>query len=755
VAPTPFRKLAVILHADVVGSTTLVRRNETVAHQRIQDAFRRFSKTIEVYGGIAHELRGDALVAEFERASDAVAASLAFQTENSQFNSAIDDDIQPHLRIGVAMGEVVIADNTITGNGVVLAQRLEQLADSGGVCIQDAAYQTVPKRFPFEYENLGEQELKGFEEPERVFAVSLTSGVRVPPPERRGVVGRAGWSILAGAGVAVLVVIGGILAWWQPWVLREEPASVERMAFPLPDKPSIAVLPFTNMSGDSEQEYFVDGMTEDLITDLSKLSGLFVIARNSTFTYKGKPVKIRQVAEELGVRYVLEGSVRRAGGQVRINAQLIDAMTGGHLWAERYDGALTDVFALQDKVAERIVEALAVELTPQETQRVGRIGTDSTAAHDVYMLGLSFYYRRTPKDNAQAVAHFRQAIELDPGYSDAYTALAKAYLTSFWDIRYANLLGVTWRDTYAQAFKFLTKVKGQPNADRHVIRSWLALVNRQHELAIEEAQRALELRPNDADALEALAEALIYAGRPKEGMDFAQRAKRQNPTLFARPLYLMGLAEFAMDSPDGTIELVKRARGLSPENTFYAGILAAAYAETGLMDQAKESIIEFSRALGHQFPNVAEALWPYPFLDPNVLRRLAAAFKRAGAPDEGYLPLYADNKLSDTEIQSLLFGAEIEGTSFWRYTRWRQQRTADGVVQHSGFPIQLGSTNRLTHGVGRIDRDLLCERWPEFSEEVELCVSIFRMPNADTRIARRGDYVMVTFQGPMPFRVVE
>ena len=755
-AHTPSRKLAVILHADVVGSTTLVHRNETLAHQRIQDVFRRFSKTIEVYGGVAHELRGDALVAEFDRASDAVAASLAFQTENTQFNSTVDDGIQPRLRIGVAMGEVVIADNTITGDGVVLAQRLEQLADSGGVCIQDAAYQTVPKRLPFEYENLGEQELKGFEEPLRVFAVSLTSGVRVPSPERRGIVGRVGWSILAGAGVAVLVVVGGVLAWWQPWVLREEPASVERMAFPLPDKPSIAVLPFTNMSGDSEQEYFVDGMTEDLITDLSKLSGLFVIARNSTFTYKGKSVKVQQVAEELGVRYVLEGSVRRADDQVRINAQLIDATTGGHLWAERYDGSLANVFALQDKVTERIVGALAIELTPQETQRIGRIGTDNIAAHDAYLLGLSFYYRRTPKNNAQAAVYFEQAIELDPEYSVAYAALAKTYWQGLVrEEAYATELGITSWKIPANVWKLLAKVKERPDADFHVLRSWIALQKRQHELAIAEAKRALELRPNDADALEALAEALIYAGLPNEGIDFSQAAMRQNPTLLARPLYLMGLAEFAMGNPNKTIELVKRARGLSPEDTIFAGLLAAAYAESGLIDEAKESYVGFGRrSTAMILPDLSTAVWWFPFSDPDVLHRLAAGFKIAGAPDNGYVPVHDDNRLSGPAIRSLLFGAEIKGTQFWNYQPWRQQRTADGAVRHSGFPIQL-YIRGLTHGIGRIDNDLLCERWPEFSEDLEICVSIFRMPKTDSEIVRRGDYVMFTDIGPMPFRVVE
>ena len=317
-AEPPTRKLAVILHADVVGSTALVQKDETLAHERIQDAFRRFSLTIEAHSGVTHELRGDALVAEFSRASDAVVAGLAFQIENTEFNARLEDELQPRLRVGISLGEVVIADNTVTGAGVVLAQRVEQQAEPGGVCVTGAVHEAVPQHLPLDYSDLGKREVKGFDEPVQVYSASVKAGKQVPVPEPavsgKGETRKPKRLWTAGASAILALVVGG-LAWWQPSEPREEPASIERMAFPLPGKPSIAVLPFDNLSGDTEQEYFADGITNDIITDLSKFSGLFVIASNSTFAYKGKPVKVQQVAEDLGVRYVLEGSVQRLGAK--------------------------------------------------------------------------------------------------------------------------------------------------------------------------------------------------------------------------------------------------------------------------------------------------------------------------------------------------------------------------------------------------------------------------------------------------------
>lgn len=749
-------KLAVILHADVAGSTALVQTNEALAHQRIQEIFQRFGDTIRNYNGIVRELRGDALLAEFARASDATAAALAFQQDQIHYNAQLDDDIRPKVRIGIAMGEVIVADDTITGAGVVLAQRLEQLSKPGGVCIQGAAYETLPRRLPFDFQDLGKQDLKGFEQPVRAYSITLKTGEAVPMPETQY---RTSAQRIPIAALVILALAAGGLALWQPWVQETDPSAISRTISSSNEKPTLAVLPFTNLSDDPKQEYFSDGMTDDLITDLSKLSGLFVVARNSSFTYKGRVLKPDQVAEELGVRYVLEGSVRRAGDQIRINAQLIDSSTGGHLWAERYDGALTDVFALQDQVTGRIVEALAVALTPDETRQVSRTTTRNFAAHDAYLLGLSFYHRDTPVDNAKARAHFQEAIKLDPEYSRAFAALAKVYARGRVrsDLRYSEALGVHWRHALPQALTYLEGAKEGADPDVHVVRSWLALRQHQHSRAIAEAELALELKPNDTDALEALAEALIYSGRIEKGMEIARNAMRQNPVLVARPLFLMGLAMFASGEPRKSIELIERSMTVAPERSDFAAVLAAAYGELDMTEKANAAILAFSRGFWRSgmLASLDQTVVWHPFSDRVVLERFAKGLKASGAHGDGFMPLYTENKLTGLEISALLYGANIRGTNWDTFEAWRQQRAESGEVEHSGYPIHTGKKPGPKRGLGRIEDNRLCETWPDAPDAFDTCVVVFRMPQKDSVTTRRGDYVMVTALAPQPFRVVE
>jgi TolB-like protein/class 3 adenylate cyclase len=366
------RRLAAILAADMVGYSRLMAADETGTLAR-QNAHRKelIDPRIAEYGGRVVKSTGDGVLVEFPSVVDALCCAVTIQLAMPEREAASPEENRIAYRIGINLGDIIIEDDDIYGDGVNVAARLEALAEPGGICVSRTVVDHVRGKVTSDFEDLGEQQVKNIPEPVHVFRVLMQpEAARKSASESR----RMAWWRSPAAGmvgvVAVLAIAAVGIMVWRPWAPDVEPASVERMAFALPDKPSLAVLPFDNMSGDPEQEYFADGMTEDLITDLSKISGLFVIARNSTFTYKGTPVEVRQVAEDLGVRYVLEGSVRRAGDEVRINAQLIDATTGGHVWAERYDGSVVDIFSVQDEFVRKIVKALAVNLSEDEQEEI-------------------------------------------------------------------------------------------------------------------------------------------------------------------------------------------------------------------------------------------------------------------------------------------------------------------------------------------------------------------------------------------------
>ena len=583
-------KLAVILHADIVGSTLLVQQDEQKAHARIQDSFQRFGKTISNYHGQVRELRGDALLGEFERASDAISAALSFQSEQSDHNQELDDNVCPQLRIGIALGEVVIADDTITGAGVVLAQRLEQLAEPGGLCITPAIREALPQRLPFKLENLGPQLLKGFDEPVEVYRVDLAPGTSVPLPEirrsnrlsagspRRGIA-------MAAVALAVIAVAAiGTLNWQS-----KEPDRPEARISVSEDKPSIAVLPFANMSGDPEQEYFADGITEDLTTDLSRISGLFVVARNSSFSYKGKSVDVRTVSHELGVRYVLEGSVRRSGDQIRINAQLADASSGVQLWAERFDGTLADVFALQDHVNRRIVSALEVKLTRDDKRVLEQVETTSAEAYDLLLLGLEQVNRFTRESNIEARKLFNQAATIDPEYARAYANISMTHGSDalfHWssDREKSVKLGLEFADKALAIDNNL--VQG------HQTRSVIFLMKRKHQIALEEARKTIQLHPDYVDGLATLAFIQSYSGLLEEAIESLNRARKINPRNTGVYLEIEGRSLFLLGRYDEALPILKEAVQRNPAVDRIHLLLASTYAELGRLDDAAWSIDE-------------------------------------------------------------------------------------------------------------------------------------------------------------------
>lgn len=546
----PSRKLAVLLHADVVGSTALVQLNETVAHQRIQDTFQRFSATIGSYNGVAHEIRGDALVAEFSRASDALSAALAFQAVNTAHNEALPDDVRAVLRVGIAMGEVVVADNTVTGEGVVMAQRLEQLAAPGRVCIQGAAYETVPKRLPFDYENLGERILKGFEQPIRAYQAVLQTGHLIPEPEVSS-------PVLEGTRT-------------------------------LPDEPSIAVLPFANMSGNPEQEYFSDGVAEDIITELSRFPDLFVIARNSSFSYKGKSTKVQDIAADLGVQYVVEGSVRSAGTRIRVTAQLIDAGTGGHIWAERYDRELTDIFLVQDDITQTVVTTVAGKVKSTAQDIATRKSSEDVAAYDYVLRGQGIV-SDTKDKNRKARTAYETALDIDPLCARGYAGLAMCDLVGL-----ANHWEASDEQAMHHGLECSAKAVELDHSDsksQYLLAYFLNMAGRLDE-AQTHVERAVALNPNDADALASLGVHLHGAGAAEDAIACYAKAIRLNPYHPVWYLWHLGVAYYSAGRYDEALVPLREAISRHPGFMVPRRALAAALAQLGRDDEATTVVKE-------------------------------------------------------------------------------------------------------------------------------------------------------------------
>lgn len=632
----PSSKLAVILHADVVGSTGLVQRDETKAHERIQNAFRHFSEIIQAYKGITLEIRGDALLAQFDRASAAVSAALAFQSENAQANTALDDDIQAVVRIGISLGEVLIADGTITGEGVVIAQRLEQLAEPGGVNIQGAAYETVPRRLPFEYMSLGEKTLKGFSEPVRIFSVRLKPESAVPAPEEPQSIDSGApwwekrWFISGLVGCLAISALAGIF-WLKPWDRQQESATADLNAPTGIETPSIAVLPFANLSGDPGQEYFSDGITNDIITDLAKSPDLIVIASNSSFTYKGKAVKVQQVGKELGVKYVLEGSVQKSGDSVRINVQLIDAATGGHLWAERFESTLEDVFALQDSVSQEVVLKIPAMMITTNQQPIKRGETANPMAYDAFLKGWQAYRRQTPESFAQARDHFEQAISLDPDYSRAHGALAALYWRAHQRVWY-YALGTSFANMLAM--EHLEKASEVPTALTHMVTAEIRMKHGEYGAALTEAEQAVEFAPNDPEARNTLAQVLIYSGKPQVALEHIEHALRLDPANRGYALFLRGLAEFGLDRFESAAKDLAKALQLNPDFRRPAAILAAAYGFLDKEREARAALEEYES----EYPayGITSTVLSFPYLHETDKSRLTEGLRRVGMQVKPY-----------------------------------------------------------------------------------------------------------------------
>jgi adenylate cyclase len=622
------RKLTAILNADVKGYSRLMGEDEKGTVRTLNAYKEVMTGLIQHHHGRVVDAPGDNVLAEFASVVDAVECAVEIQRELKTRNAELPENRRMEFRIGVNLGDVIEDGDQILGDGVNIAARLENLSEAGGICISGTAFDQIKNKVDLGYKYLGEQVVKNIAEPVRVYQVLMEAEAAGKVIGERKARLRQWQRFALGLIVAVIVVITVVVIWrfYTPHASKMEVASKEKMAFPLPDVPSIAVLPFVNMSGDPKEDYFSDGLTEQIITSLSKFQRLFVIARNSTFVYKGKPVKIQKVAEDLGVRYVLEGSVQKSGDRVRITAQLIDALTGRHIWSEHYDRALKDIFALQDEITIKIMNGMSIELTEGEQARHWtRLTTDNLKALEKYYQGIAFLYRQTKEDNDTARKFCQEAIALDAKFVGAFLTLGWTYWA---DARFG--WGQSPAKSLHMAFELAQKALAMDdsNDSAHSLLASIYLVKRQHDKALFEAERAVDLNPNGALAYSILAGVVGCSGRWEESVSYAKRSMRLNPVPVIIDYWMLGRAYFMMGMYDESIVTWKKAQQMNPDYLPIHTYLAACYSSMGHDVEATAESKEVLR-INPKF-SVDSYAKTLPYKNEADIEREVAALRKAG-----------------------------------------------------------------------------------------------------------------------------
>ncbi len=616
------RKLAAILHADVVEYSRLSREDEEGTYRRLRDHLDYFAKAIRSHNGSVVNTAGDAILAEFPTASEALTCATAVQRAFKDRDRDIPEEQQLRFRIGVNLGEVIVDRDDIYGDGVNVAARLEGLAEPGGICISQAVHAAVGRKLDLTYQDIGRQQVKNIAEPVHAYQVLLNGAVR--SARTRAIPRRTAALITAGLAL-ILVLAGG--AWFGFDRLGEETGAEDRIVALDDSMPSIAVLPFQNLGGNAKEDYFSDGITNDIITDLSRFSNLFVIASNSVFTYKGKAVSVREVGRDLGVRYVLEGSVQKVGNAVRINAQLIDATTDRHLWADRYDRDLNDIFAIQDELTASIVAALQLVLTDDEQTRVARQYTDNIEAYDLFLRGRT-YLRGTKRTHLKARELFDQAIDLDPNFATAYAEKSLTYFAGF--IMPMTRDPEVLEESVNMAERAVALDASLPLAQARL--GWAYFANQRHEEAIAAGRRAVALGPNDAESHAQLGNILNWSGKPEEAINLIRKAMRLNPHYPFYYLFYLGHSHYLLGNREKSIELMKRVVTRAPNFLPVRRHLAVLYQEVGLEEEAKVQTAEVLRI----FPgaSIEDSRQRCLYVnDPTLLERFFDGLRKSGMPE--------------------------------------------------------------------------------------------------------------------------
>lgn len=716
--PAPLeRKLCAILYADVAGYSRLTGEDEDRTHRALSARLDRLAALVGEHKGVVVHYAGDAVLAEFPTASDALSCAVAAQREFAAAAVA-EPDAAVAFRIGVNLGEVIVDRGDIYGDGVNVAARLEGLADTGGICVSESVRTAVGNKLPLEFEFMGEQQVKNIAGGVRAWRVHFYPASRPARRSSRRTVAAAIAVLLATALAAAFLV-----------VRRGDDGAPVPLAG---GKPVIAVVPFANVSVEAADEYVADGLTDDVITDLSRVSGLDVIARGTVFTYKNRPINVVEIGRELGAHYVLEGSVRRAGEAVRINVQLVDAVSGRHLWAERYERPWRDFFALQEEVIARIVEAVSVRLTDTEAERIARVPTSSLEAYDYYLRAEQAGYIGGAEGLGTTMALYARAIELDPEFADAHAGLARAAVEA-WREDVSHLIsGARARDSaYRSASRAIEL--DPANGRAWAVLAVLQLAEGHHDAAIESARRAVAVAPGSAQAHLDLALVLAMSGQPADASAAVDTALRLDPRPSPDAMLYAGVVRFHDGRYQEAVDALATVRDSRASSSLLWMYLAAAQGRLGQVGPAREALERFLEIFPAASLEYYEAAYAY-IRDPGDLDELVRGLEAAGLPrwpygvDPPASALLDERSLAELAIGRTWTGRHLNGVDFVQ-----EIDAAGRLAYRSEASLQSGTAN--------IRDGRLCQRFDYTTLNRELCGLVYR--NADGSFDGRDEYLVV------------
>ena len=717
------RRLSAILYADVAEYSRLTGEDEERTHRVLSANLDLFSDTIRSHNGKVVHYAGDAILAEFSTVTEALSCAVEVQRELLDHDAAHPDKPSVQFRIGINLGEVIVDRDDIYGDGVNIAARLESLADAGGICISESVYAAIGNKLPLDYEFMGEQAVKNISEPVRAYRVILIPTMRKPRPKR------ASLNRIGGTALIIAAVIGAILFFQRQFPLE----SRESMRSPVvgsPDKPTIAVLPFANVSVDAKDEYFADGMTDDIITDLSKISGIYVIARSSVFAYKNKAINVGNIGRELGAQYIVEGSIRRAGDNVRINVQLVDTESERHLWADRYDRSFEEFFDLQDEVIAQVVSAVSVSLTETESEQIEKPPTSNLKAYDYYLRAEQSGYIGGLSNVAETIALYQQAIALDPEFTDAHAGLARAAVEA-WRNDSGDIHGAESRAlAYESASRSLEI--DPSNGQAYSVLAILQLADGHHEAALQSAQKAVELAPGRASAHLDLGLVLAYSGESKRGVEAVETALRFDPKPTPDHELYSGIVLFI----DGQYERAEAALTRAEKAGYGSEPLWEFLASARALLGRKDSAAQVLESLHAKYPNMSIEYYRNRdtyFRRPEDLEQLLSGLREAGLPQWSFAFEGSEsNRLDESELRDLVLGKTWIGTHALG-TEFFQQFDPNGSMAYR-------SSNSIQTGKVTIRQGMFCQHFDGTALNQDLCGYVYRNPDGSS--STRNDYVV-------------